>query len=90
MELRLTHPDDACLTIDVGECQTQYLAAAQSRCVQEHDRQAQDLRAQRRVRRGRERDRARQHPGDLLGFDEDRRPIGLRAGEVQRVGHEAA
>ena len=47
--------------------------AAQPRWIEKHDRKAQDLRAQRRVRRGRERGRARQHPGDLLGFNEDPR-----------------
>ena len=45
VELRLTHPDDAGLTIDIGERQTQHFAAAQPGRVEEHNRQAQDHRA---------------------------------------------
>ena len=47
VELRLAHSDDARLRINVGECQAHHFAAAQSGCVEEHDRQAQDLRTQR-------------------------------------------
>ena len=89
MELGLAHAYDAGCGIDVAEREARHLAAAQSGRVEQHDGQAEHRPAQRRVRCRGDGLGAGQHPCDLLGPHQDRRPVGLRPGEVHRIRNEA-